>query len=416
MGIRDETELLFSQGDLRSWLEERTASAVAHVQKYQPDEILARPPKQIADEVTNEYEVALPVLDVEAKTGGVTEDAVDVSRDFDRVITRPGPHYIDATRISLHVPYTGPKEALRCRAGTYTMNPPRAVVGNGRVTVFRALPADVLERDRDTAIAGLHEEIAKIDRHLEFAREDIRAANERLCTAVASAVEQRRRKVLADRDTEAMLGVPLHRDDVAARTYSVQPVKRKKLRRERPQPTEAFKPEPAITDDDFADIIGDIAAICLSFERLAVTYAGMEEERLRDQILTMLGNVYGPATGESFSKRGKSDIYLPWEGGDPVFLAECKWWGGPKKFARDDLPQLLDRYVVWRDTHTAMVLFIENKDATAVIDKAVGIIRDHERYLRDGSDIGNAPTFVLHKDGDPDREIKLALVTSVIHA
>lgn len=60
----------------------------------------------------------------------------------------------------------------------------------------------------------------------------------------------------------------------------------------------------------FADVIGDTTSITRTFERLAVTYASMEEERLRDQILAMPGNIYGLGTGESFSKRGKADILL----------------------------------------------------------------------------------------------------------
>ena len=137
--------------------------------------------------------------------------------------------------------------------------------------------------------------------------------------------------------------------------------------------------------------------------------------RLQEEV-PMLGNVYGPATGESFSKRGKTDIYLPWDGGSAVFLAECKWWTGPKAFAEDALPQLLDRYVVWRDTHAAMVLFIRNRNASAVIEKAEEIIRAHPRFLRDVDSVGDMRAFTLHKDGDIDREIKLALITAVIHA
>lgn len=183
----------------------------------------------------------------------------------------------------------------------------------------------------------------------------------------------------------------------------------------RTHPQKPFAPEPAITDEDFAHIVGDILTTTRTFERLAVTYADTHEERLRDQILAMLHTVYGSATAETFSKRGKTDIYLPWNDRGPVFIAECKWWTGPKAFGKHDLPQLLDRYIVWRDTHAAMVLFIRNKDVTAVIASAESIIRDHPRYLRDANPTHGASVFVLHKDGDRDREIKLALVTAAIH-
>lgn len=407
---------LFSQGDLRSWLDQTRRDAIAAVKALPAEEALARPPEQVASEIIERYEIREPELLVDQMTGNVDDQKIDVAGDFRRAIfdhTRP--FYIAGSRIAFHIPYDGPVEALRHRASRFSHSPPRVVLSAGGITVYRDVPADRLERDREKIVEELHREVREIDKYLGYARNDIRASNEQLREEVPRAAEARRKKVLADRDTEAMLGVPLHRNEQAARSYRVQPVKRKRLTPTRRSPSEAFSPEPAITDDDFADIIGDIIGITQNFERLVVTYADMDEERLRDQILAMLGNVYGPTTGESFTRQGKSDIYLPWQGGNPVFLAECKWWRGPKAFTDDDLPQLLDRYVVWRDTHAAMVLFIGNKDATAVIRKATDIIRSHPRYLRDAEPIEGAPVFVLHKDGDPDREIKLALVTAAIH-
>lgn len=412
----NNSELLFSQRDLGAWLEEQRRRAVEEIRGLPPDEVLARPPQQVADEVIERYEVPEPRLHLDEMTGQVDDQQVDVAADFRRAIfDRSGPVHIDGSRITLQVPYDGPLEALKLRASKFTMSPPRASVGSGRISVHRDVPADTLERDRDKIVEGLHREVREIDKYLRYARNDIRTSNELLREEMPRAAEARRKKVLADRDTEAILGVPLSRDNSAARSYRVKPVKRKRITPARRAPSDPFTPEPAITDEDFADIVGDVIAITRSFERLAVTYADMDEERLRDQILAMLGNVYGPATGESFSKRGKSDIYLPWEGADPVFLAECKWWTGPKAFTERDLPQLLDRYVVWRDTHAAMILFIRNKDATAAINKAIEIIRNHDRYLRDAGTIEGAPVFILHKDGDPDREIMLALVTAAIH-
>ncbi|WP_328648063.1 hypothetical protein OHS58_10320 [Amycolatopsis sp. NBC_00348] len=319
------------------------------------------------------------------------------------------------SRITYRVPYAGLVDVLRMQASTSSFNPPQASITNGSISVFQDVPADVLERDRGNIVTALKAEIDKIETYLKYSRSDIATANEQLRTGVRGAAAARRTKVLADRETEAILGVPLHRDQEAAKTYRVQPVTRRRITPTRQiRPHQPFAPEPAITPEDFAYIIGDIVAATRMFERLAVTYADQREERLRDQILTVLHSIYGAATGETFSKRGKTDIYLPWDGG-AVFLAECKWWSGPKNFAEHDLPQLLDRYITWRDTHAAMVVFIRNKNATAVIAEAENIVRSHPRYLRDAHSINGTPTFVTHKDGDRDREITLALVTVAIH-
>ncbi len=413
-----EMELLFSRPDLRSWLETRMRSAQDQVQRCPSEEVLARPPEQLAAEVVERYLVEKPFLDLGAMTGQVGDQAVDVSGDRTRAIFGSNrASFVPGTRISFHIPYQGPVEALRLQASRFSHSPPSAVVGTSRVTIFWDVPADELERDREKVIERLRREAHTIDEYLGYARTDIGAWNDHLRQQIPRGAEARRKKILADRDTEAFLGVPINRNGGVAHSYAVQPVKRKRVTPvRRATPRQAFAPEPAITDDDFRSIIGDITNICRLFERLAMTYADADEERLRDQILAMLGNVYGPTTGESFSRRGKSDIYLPWDGGHPVFLAECKWWSGLKAFAEDALPQLLDRYVVWRDTHAAMVLFIKNKDATAVISKAIDAIRTHHRYVRDGSMIDDVPVFVLHKDGDPDREVSVALVAAPIHA
>lgn len=413
-----DVESLFARGDLRAWLEHLRGEALAEVGRVGADEVLARPYEQIAEEIIERYVVDEPRLDQAGMTGGVTDERIDVSRDHMRAISdRSRPFYIAGSRITLRVPFTGSPDLFHLRASTSSFNAPQASVANGYVSVYRAIPADVMEQEREGVVAALKAEIDKIETYLEYSRRDIAAANEQLRAGVRQAAQARRAKVLADRDTEAILGDPLHRDQDVAKTYRVQPVTRRRVtpvRQARAQ--EPFAPEPAITSEDFANIITDIVATTRMFERLAVTYADQREERLRDQILTALHGIYGAATGETFSKRGKTDIYLPWGEGGDVFLAECKWWTGPKNFTEHDLPQLLDRYITWRDTHAAMVLFIRNKDATAVIAEAENIVRAHPRYLRDASPINGTPTFVLHKDGDRDREITLALVTAAIHA
>lgn len=67
----------------------------------------------------------------------------------------------------------------------------------------------------------------------------------------------------------------------------------------------------------------DIQRTLVSFERFPQSRADAPEEHLWNEIITAL-QPQGAATGESYSKRGKSDIYLPYAD-NAVFLAECKW-------------------------------------------------------------------------------------------
>lgn len=410
---------LFRDGDLREWLHQKRSEALKSVQRIPPDEILERPPEQIADELIERFSVEVPHLAVDEAEAKFDDAEMDVSRDPMRGdwLEDRGPLMIPATRISLHAPYRGPAEALRMRATQFTPSLPSGDLANGEVTVWRSIPGDTVDREGRGAVEGLRTLLQQIEKYVGFAAKDIAESNAQLETEIRQAVDARRSKVLADRNLAASIDIPLRRDKEAAKTYAVAPVHRKRppIRSTKRVTGEAFKPEPALDDSVFAGIVTDIATTLKQFERLAVTYHDADEERLRDQILVMLGNVYGNPTGETFSKRGKTDIYLPYEDGQAVFLAECKWWTGEKAFAEKALPQLLDGYVVWRDTHAAMILFIRNKDASAVIEKAVNTIRTHGRFVRDSDLIGDVPVFVLHKDGDPNREIKLALITAAIH-
>lgn len=45
----------------------------------------------------------------------------------------------------------------------------------------------------------------------------------------------------------------------------------------------------------------------------------------------------------------------------------------------------LDRYVIWRDTHTAMILFRRNNNATEVINQAVEAIHSHPGLCLNGN-------------------------------
>lgn len=53
---------------------------------------------------------------------------------------------------------------------------------------------------------------------------------------------------------------------------------------------------------------------------------------LRDLLLVILNNQFGPAGGEIFIRKGKTDITILREKG-AIFIAECKNWSGAKAFS-----------------------------------------------------------------------------------
>lgn len=113
--------------------------------------------------------------------------------------------------------------------------------------------------------------------------------------------------------------------------------------------------------------------------------------------------------GELFNGAGKTDILIRVDDRN-IFIGECKVWSGPRTM--DDVLKQLFGYLVWRDTKAAILLFIRNKDVTAVIDNAIAKIKEHPNHKRCPAHRAGADQyeFTMHADGDPEREIHLTLI------
>ncbi len=90
--------------------------------------------------------------------------------------------------------------------------------------------------------------------------------------------------------------------------------------------------------------------MALVMERSPEAFKSMDEEALRQHFLVQLNAQFeGKATGETFNMGGKTDILLR-EADRNAFIAECKFWKGPKGFG-EAIDQLLG-YASWRDSKT----------------------------------------------------------------
>lgn len=369
--------------------------------------VLATPIEDMLDRVVAQFEIACPALRRDKEySPGATDVRIDVTGDFRRATFGPGPHYVAGTKFSLHIPFDGERDVFFLRPNPFSMSPPRATVTGQELVLTVQAPADSL--DPAAMRRQLDEQLGQIDTHLERARVEIDQYNAGLRDAARGLLEQRRQKVLADRALEEHLAVPVTRREDRSPTLAVDVPKKR-----RPVPTSMvdavtpFKPEPAISRLDFDAIVAVVASFGSAAERFPETFGPMREEVLRELVLVILNNQFGPAVGELFSRSGKTDIAIIQADG-PVFIAECKIWKGEAAF-REAIDQLLG-YLVWRDTKAALVLFVKNKDVSSVISKAEALVRAHDRYKRDGAPSGERPVFVLHHDGDVNREIETALI------
>lgn len=142
----------------------------------------------------------------------------------------------------------------------------------------------------------------------------------------------------------------------------------------------------------------------------------LNEEEIRDILLVGLNSQFeGGAGGELFNGEGKTDILIRVDDRN-IFIGECKVWSGPKTM--DDALDQLFRYLVWRDTKAAILLFIRRQDVTAIIDKAIAKIEAHPNYKRSRPRVDGDEhfEFTMHAEDDPGREIRLVLLPFAFRA
>src|SRR5687768_16191587 len=108
------------------------------------------------------------------------------------------------------------------------------------------------------------------------------------------------------------------------------------------------------------------------------------------------------ATGETFSRQGKTDIYLPVTGGN-VLVGECKKWDGATLYQKT-ISQLFG-YLTWRQTVGVMVTFSERASLTRVIDQAKRATAAHSTF-NDFINTG-APSYFVSRHRHPADELKI---------
>jgi len=116
----------------------------------------------------------------------------------------------------------------------------------------------------------------------------------------------------------------------------------------------------------------------------------------------------GTATGETFNVNGKTDILLRANGRN-VFIAECKFWKGPKHF-RETIDQLLG-YTAWRDTKTAILVFNRGTSMSTVLQGIQAETTSHTNFKRQ-IDWKHESGFkyIFHHNGDTNREFTLTVL------
>lgn len=199
----------------------------------------------------------------------------------------------------------------------------------------------------------------------------------------------------------------------ASATFAAPTVKKKIIPQPLVQQGKEYTAEPIITTEMYKDILSVIYTSGKNMETKPSLYKKKDEEGLRDQFIFVLESRYNSttATGESFNREGKADILLKYaQGSTNVFVAECKFWHGASEF-HNGISQLFDRYLTWRDTKTAVMFFVRNKDFSNVLSVIKEEAKKHVYFVKEAGYGGESSfSYIFRLPQDPSKHVFLEIM------
>ena len=398
--------LLFAKYDWFSVEEHQKTQLKEAVAKYDDNRLLNTSVGDLSAYFAEKYSIDVPVLDRNGIVADQRETKVDMSHDFRYMPRRDGqPNMVDGSTVEITVPFSGDPQLFEVRPTTFSMNPPRADVrGNTLILQFTGV-----NQSTDQVKSGIDKALSDIETHLGRLQGTAAALNASLHGIASVAIEARREKLLANQNLVSSLGFALKENPSSPQTYTAPTVRRKLVPTPPAASNKPYKPEPTLSTTDYDHILDVIQNMAHVMERSPAAFKSMDEEDLRTHFLVQLNGHYeGQASGETFNYEGKTDILIRQDGRN-IFIAECKFWGGPKKLT-ETIDQLLG-YSSWRDTKIAVLVFNRNKDLTKVIEAAQTTTSDHPNCKKlIGKQSETSFRYVFSHRDDANRELTLTLM------
>jgi hypothetical protein len=173
--------------------------------------------------------------------------------------------------------------------------------------------------------------------------------------------------------------------------------------------------KPRTLSQTHEDILEIIFHAGNDMERRVLSHKDRDEPALRDVLLASLNShkeIF--SSGESFNKKGKTDILIS-SMNETIFIAECKIWRG-KKSLQDAIAQLLS-YLTWRDNKTALIIFYKDKNFSTSLKNIPEIVasffqeRDIKLHFEKEykADVENVFRFICSHPEDINRGLVLTV-------
>ena len=403
---RSQNRPLFNEKELSNLTSGYEAEIRNEVEGWERNKVLAASEPDLIAYLVEKYTLDPPRLlpdEIHIESEGETRVDISLRPEFS-MWNRNGPNYVPGSYVTVAIPFEGEGKFFGFQASTFTYNPPRGrVVGETVLIDFQDVKLNHQKIQQE-----IKSTVDSIKEYLSWIKNDCDKWNARVQAIAEQCVRDRKNRLLEQASMVSALGLPIKRRPDSTSSFSI-PVVRKKRPVSLPStPREVFKPEPELSNSEYDYILTIIDRLSQNIERSPSTFVSMGEEQIRDLILVSLNGHYkGDATGETFNGHGKTDILIRADERN-VFIAECKFWKGQKSLYAS-IEQIL-RYLTWRDTKAALLLFSKNLEFTNVLSSIADAVPLHPNFKRELQQVSETHIrYLFRQKKDPARDIYLAV-------
>jgi hypothetical protein len=350
------------------------------------EEILPYDIEELTEYYTSKYELLLFDVEFDKPEQKIEKKIIQIpGRDM---LTGGSKYYdVDGYKITFTIYYNGDSDLLVIRPSSFMVTriiadyhqPPKGdMMGHFIFSIElreedlqnKENPQDFIDSEYNKLIKSFRSNINSLNTNIE-------QFNASLKSIIKPELVKRKKALDKHNDLMKKLKIPLeHRSEIQGTVRKIKLHKKRVIKPEKTTAVMEYSYE--ITQDDYNDILTIIKDSSFSMEKSARTFYKFSEEELRDVLLTNLNSHYkGLVDGESFSKIGKTDIRVYFEG-KSAFIGECKIWHGEKEFTK--ALEQLSSYATWKDSKNSLIMFNKNnKDYNNTLKAITDCIQNDPR-------------------------------------
>jgi hypothetical protein len=393
---------VFKEIELRNFLEKHCDMLNQEVHSEDKDKILNMNETKYIDYLVDRYQIEPLEFFWDKKYVTECEKMIPAARFPTEFFFERNGEYPKQI-ITYHIPYSGNKDLLRCSPTTRLMWSQDIKIQENEIS-FDIInwrdDAEEIKRNAGDIISNIQEQANHVNN-------EVRQYNSDLENKARQIFQARKALSLKQYNLIESLGVPFKKVEKIPITFSVPLIKKKPLIKPS-APSGKFAPEPTLDESIYADILKICHETGVEMERHPSIYFEKDEETLRDHFIMFLSPHFQSVTGETFNKTGKTDILIRHEKSN-VFIAECKFWKGMGAF-HETIDQILS-YLTWRDSKSAILCFVKNKELSPVLEKIESETSNHNCFVKyNGKQSDSWFNFEFHLKDDTSRGIKLAIL------